>query len=134
MWRVIFEYVRLHNPSSTALPIMVCAEINAGHQLDSKKTVRCHAYEKVKRIKVGDIKGHNWVPICEYDFSDFFVKLLTVKNTLVAISSKPLFFSKGCRIKNCMSCISNHRGDNAIRPQRSQISFIRLHMKKNTRL
>ena len=31
MWRVIFEYVRLHNPSSTALPIMVCAEINAGH-------------------------------------------------------------------------------------------------------
>ena len=31
MWRVIFEYVRLHNPSSTALPIMECAEINAGH-------------------------------------------------------------------------------------------------------
>ena len=27
MWRVIFEYVRLHNPSSTALPIMECADI-----------------------------------------------------------------------------------------------------------
>ena len=24
MWRVIFEYVRLHNPSNTALSIMVC--------------------------------------------------------------------------------------------------------------
>ena len=103
MWRVIFEYVRLHNPSSTALPIMVCAEINAGHQLDSKKTVRCHAYENIKRIKVGDIKGHNWVPICEYDFSDFFVKLLTVKNTLVAISSKPLFFQKG--VESRIACL-----------------------------
>ena len=34
LYRIAYKtrvYVRLHNPSSTALPIMVCAEINAGH-------------------------------------------------------------------------------------------------------